>query len=57
MPFSTSGKLICYIAIFLLLPACSETPELLDNNNPSQYSVSKDVLWASPGGFDLTMDI
>jgi acetyl esterase/lipase len=57
MPFSTSGKLICYIAIFLLLSACSETPELLDNNDPSQYSVSKDVLWASPDGFDLTMDI
>ena len=32
-------------------------PELLSNNDPSKYTVIKDILWASPGGFDLTMDI
>jgi len=37
--------------------SCSETPDLLKNNNPEKYTVSKDVLWASPDGFDLTMDI
>lgn len=31
--------------------------ESLSNNDPSKYTVIKDVLWASPGGFDLTMDI
>ena len=57
MSVSVSQKLIASTAIFLLLSACSETPELLDNNDPSQYSVVRDVLWASPDGFDLTMDI
>jgi acetyl esterase len=38
--------------------ACStETPELIENNDPNQYIVAKDILWASPDGFDLTMDI
>ncbi len=44
------------IPIFLLL-SCTETTELLENNNPEKYTVAKDVLWASPNGFDLTMDI
>ncbi len=57
MSVSVFQKLIGSIVIFLLLSACSETPELLDNNDPSKYVVSKDVLWASPDGFDLTMDI
>ena len=26
-------------------------------NNPDNYSISKDIVWASPAGFDLTMDI
>jgi len=37
--------------------SCAETPELVENNNPDKYTVVKDVLWASPEGFDLTMDI
>jgi len=57
MPFKISWKLLCYVTLFTFLSACSETPELLTNNDPSKYSVSKDVLWASPDGFDLTMDI
>ena len=27
------------------------------HNDPSRYSLAEDVLWASPGGFDLTMDV
>ena len=46
MSVSVSQKLIASTAIFLLLSACSETPELLDNNDPSQYSVVRDVLLA-----------
>jgi len=49
--------LICCIAFTLLPFACTSAPELLENNNPDRYSISKDVLWASPDGFDLTMDI
>jgi acetyl esterase/lipase len=47
------------VILFALLSiSCSgQQPELLENNDPSKYTVAKDVLWASPGGFDLTMDI
>ena len=31
--------------------------ELMSNNDPSKYTVIKDLLWASPGGFDLSLDI
>ena len=44
------------ISVFWLL-SCAETQELLKNNNPDKYTVAKDVLWASPDAFDLTMDI
>ena len=49
--------------IFLILSGLSflfsglVKSELLSNNDPSKYTVTKDILWASPGGFDLTMDI
>jgi acetyl esterase len=42
---------------FLFSLSCSEAPELVKNNDPSKYRVARDVLWASPDGFDLTMDI
>ncbi len=32
-------------------------PQLIKNNDPEKYYLEKDVLWASPQGFDLTMDI
>ncbi len=57
MPYKISDKLIHCMGILLMLSACSEAPELLKNNDPDKYSVSRDVLWASPDGFDLTMDI
>jgi len=37
--------------------SCSESHERLENDNPNKYEVSENVLWASPNGFDLTMDI
>jgi acetyl esterase len=47
--------LIFYI---LTLSACSNKDvEPLENNDPSKYNLAKDVLWASPNSFDLTMDI
>ena len=47
------------VALLLLVPflSCSEATELKRNNDPTKYRVARDVLWASPGGFDLTMDI
>ena len=50
---SRSGAFIVLLGMF----ACSETPELKQNNDPEKYSIKKDILWASPQGFDLTMDI
>ena len=32
-------------------------PQLIKNNDPEKYYLEKNVLWASPQGFDLTMDI
>jgi len=41
----------------LALASCSDPPELIQNNDPDRYTLVEDVLWASPGGFDLTMDV
>ncbi len=37
--------------------SCERKIELLKNNNPEKYIVSKNIVWASPDGFDLSMDI
>ena len=50
-------RLIGCLGVVTFLVSCSEAPELPRNNNPDKYTVARDVLWASPGGFDLTMDI
>ena len=50
-------RLIGCLGIVTFLVSCSEAPELPRNNNPDKYTVARDVLWASPGGFELTMDI
>jgi acetyl esterase len=51
-------KNILIILFLFSVAACStKNPELLENNDPSKYTVTKDVLWASPDGFDLAMDI
>ena len=41
----------------MFLSACSDNPELVENNNMDNYTVARDVSWASPRGFELTMDI
>jgi acetyl esterase len=51
-------KNILILFVVLSMMACStDTPELIENNDPGKYTVVKDVLWASPDGFDLMMDI
>ncbi len=50
-------RLTLPILVLFLTFSCSEKPELLKNNDPNQYDVFKDIVWASPGGFRLTMDI
>ena len=45
------------LALYLLLVACAPQSELKTNNDPSKYSLTEDVRWSSPDGFDLTMDI
>jgi acetyl esterase len=51
------GMLFPFALVCLLLSSCSENPELVTNNNPEKYSLVTEVLWGSPNGFDLTMDI
>jgi acetyl esterase len=48
---------VFYLALLFSLLACSKNPQLIENNDPDKYTVANDVLWASPEGFDLTMDI
>ena len=48
---------LVFIWVVGCLVSCAERPELLKNNDPGRYTLAEDVLWASPGGFDLTMDI
>ncbi|MGK0224693.1 MAG: acetyl esterase [Limisphaerales bacterium] len=55
-PANTNQRM-CWFILSLLIFSCAENPELPENNDPSKYTVAKDVLWASPDGFDLTMDI
>jgi acetyl esterase len=50
-------KIVIGIFALLSLISCSGNLELIKNNNPEKYSLARDILWASPGGFDLTMDI
>ena len=47
----------CLLWLAVLLGACSQAPELVENNDPSRYSLASDVLWSSPDGTALTMDI
>lgn len=51
-------KLFSFAIVGLLLSSCAaENPEVKANNDSDKYRLVKDVLWASPSGFDLTMDI
>ena len=48
-----------WIAVLLsmLCLGCATPAENPSHNDPSKYSLTTDVLWASPDSFDLTMDI
>lgn len=48
---------IASLAIPILLLSCSERSELETHIAQGKYRLASDVLWASPDGFDLTMDI
>ena len=50
-------KLVGVLVAIMLLMSCAEHQELKANNDPTKYNLVKDVLWASPDGFDLTMDV
>ena len=50
-------KYIWLIIVVGYLFACAEPEVPKAHNDPSKYTVAEDVLWASPDGFDLTMDI
>lgn len=52
-PFNTFTY--CFITCCLL--SCAKQPELKEHNNPDNYTLVPDILWASPNEFDLTMDI
>ena len=50
-------KYIWLMIVVGSLFACAEPEVPKAHNDPSKYTVAEDVLWASPDGFDLTMDI
>ena len=50
-------KQVGSFVVFMFLFSCSEVPELKQNNNMENYTLERDIPWASPGGFVLTMDI
>ena len=57
MKFSFSLSGLPALALLFIVGCSPETPELIEHNNPGKYTVVKNVLWASPDGIDLTMDI
>ena len=50
-------KKLLFPFIALLCISCSKEPESLANNDPSKYVLVSDIVWASPNGQDLTLDI
>ena len=48
--------LVSFFIVFLSIDS-SNNPELLSNNDPSKYVLEEDIVWASPKGMDLTLDI
>jgi acetyl esterase/lipase len=41
----------------LVIGGCSSVEDSLANNDPNNYLLAKDVVWSSPKGMDLTLDI
>jgi acetyl esterase/lipase len=50
-------KILLSLTIILSVVSCSDRAELLTNNDPGEYTLASDILWASPEEFNLTMDI
>ena len=46
------AALLCMVSF-----GCAAPAEKPDHNDPTKYTLAPDILWASPDGFDLTMDI
>ena len=41
----------------LVISGCSDIEDSLANNDPNNYVLAEDVVWSSPEGMDLTLDI
>lgn len=50
-------KLIGHILIALSLLGCQDAQSRPNINDPSRYEVAPGIIWASPNGHDLTLDI
>ena len=52
-------SLIIFVSSFIVFLAIdsSKNPQLLSNNDPSKYVLVEDIVWSSPKGMDLTLDI
>ena len=48
--------LVSSFIVFLSIDS-SKNLELLSNNDSSKYVLVEDIVWASPKGMDLTLDI
>ena len=44
------------VTLFIIL-GCNSYQDDLQINDVSKYQVEKDIIWATPKGFDLTLDI
>lgn len=49
-------KYISFLSLLAII-SCGSNKEDFEINDASKYKVEKDIVWASPEGFDLTLDI
>ena len=49
-------KFISFFSLLIII-SCASYEEDFEINDTSKYTVEKDIVWASPEGFDLTLDI
>ncbi|MDG2009697.1 MAG: alpha/beta hydrolase [Candidatus Binatia bacterium] len=55
--FSDGILLLLSLSMSIALGACATKPPLIAHDNPARYTVARDIQWAAPDGFALTMDI
>ena len=48
---------IILVVLLFFIGGCADNKELIINNDPDKYLLHEDVVWASPKGIDLTLDI